>query len=105
VQLAQQRAGLPLKQAYKRAVLFTGKVVALVGITLAAGVVTWAFSPIKFQADIGILLTLMFLWNMIGALALISALSHFLLPDRKRGHATTGDAAIGAAGFASPSQR
>ena len=59
--------------------MFTGKVVALVGITLAAGVITWAFSPIKFQADMGILLTFMFVWNMIGALVLIPALSHFLL--------------------------
>jgi hypothetical protein len=42
-------------------------------------VVTWALSPIKFQADMGILLTFMFLWNMIGALILIPALSHFLL--------------------------
>ena len=80
VQLAQQRKGLPLTQAYKNAVQFTGKVVALVGITLAAGVITWAFSPIKFQADMGILLTFMFLWNMIGALVLIPALSYFLLP-------------------------
>ncbi len=59
---------------------FTGKVVALVGVTLAAGVITWAFSPIKFQADMGILLTFMFIWNMIGALVLIPALSCFLLP-------------------------
>jgi len=79
VQLAQQRAGVPLAQAYQRAVQFTGKVVALVGVTLAAGVVTWAFSPIRFQADMGILLTFMFLWNMVGALVLIPALSHFLL--------------------------
>ncbi|MNC81857.1 hypothetical protein D3C75_1351250 [compost metagenome] len=40
---------------------------------------TWAWSPIKFQADMGILLTFMFIWNMIGALVLIPALSHFLL--------------------------
>ena len=79
VQLAQQRAGVPLAVAYRNAVAFTGKVVALVGVTLAAGVVTWAWSPIKFQADMGILLTFMFLWNMIGALVLIPALSHFLL--------------------------
>ncbi len=79
VQLAQQRRGVPLAQAYKKAVQFTGKVVALVGVTLAAGVITWAFSPIKFQADMGILLTFMFVWNMIGALVLIPALSHFLL--------------------------
>jgi uncharacterized protein len=80
VQLAQQRAGLPLAQAYKKAVQFTGKVVALVGVTLAAGVITWAWSPIKFQADMGILLTFMFVWNMLGALILIPALSYFLLP-------------------------
>ncbi|MFO1398710.1 MAG: MMPL family transporter [Burkholderiales bacterium] len=80
VQLAQQRKGLELQAAYAKAVQFTGKVVALVGVTLAAGVVTWAFSPIKFQADMGILLTFMFVWNMLGALVLIPALSHFLLP-------------------------
>jgi len=80
VQLAQQRKGLPLTQAYKKAVQFTGKVVGLIGVTLAASVITWAWSPIKFQADMGILLTFMFIWNMIGALVLIPALSHFLLP-------------------------
>jgi uncharacterized protein len=83
VQLAQQRKGLSLGEAYKKAVQFTGKVVALVGVTLAAGVVTWAFSPIKFQADMGILLTFMFIWNMLGALILIPALSHFLLPTSR----------------------
>jgi predicted RND superfamily exporter protein len=79
VQLAYQRRGLSLAESYKKAVQFTGKVVGLVGITLAAGVITWAWSPIKFQADMGILLTFMFIWNMVGALVLIPALSHFLL--------------------------
>jgi predicted RND superfamily exporter protein len=79
VQLALQRAGQPLAMAYRNAVAFTGKVVALVGVTLAAGVITWAWSPIKFQADMGLLLTFMFIWNMVGALVLIPALSHFLL--------------------------
>jgi predicted RND superfamily exporter protein len=83
VQLAQQRAGASLGEAYRQAIRFTGKVVALVGITLAAGVVTWAFSPIKFQADMGILLTFMFLWNMLGALILIPALSCVLLPTAR----------------------
>lgn len=79
IQLQQQRAGVSLADAYRHALRFTGKVVALVGITLAAGVITWAWSPIKFQADMGILLTFMFVWNMLGALVLIPALSHFLL--------------------------
>ena len=54
----------------------------LVGVTLAAGVATWALSPIKFQADMGILLAFMFVWNMVGAVVLIPALSHFLLNPR-----------------------
>ena len=83
VQLARQRQGLPLGEAYAKAVQFTGKVVALVGITLAAGVITWAWSPIKFQADMGILLAFMFLWNMVGALLLIPALSYFLLSNQR----------------------
>ncbi len=82
VQLAQQRQGVPLVIAYRRALQFTGKVVVLVGVTLAVGVVTWALSPIKFQADMGILLAFMFIWNMVGAVVLIPALSHFLLPGK-----------------------
>ena len=38
-----------------------------------------ASASIKFQADMGILLTFMFLWNLLGALVMIPALSHFLL--------------------------
>ncbi len=82
VQLAFQRAGDPLRVAYRKALRFTGRIVALVGFTLATGVSLWAFSPIKFQADMGILLTFMFLWNMLGALVLIPALSHFLLQTK-----------------------
>ncbi|PXW97522.1 hypothetical protein C7444_104124, partial [Sphaerotilus hippei] len=51
----------------------------LTGLTLAVGVATWVFSPIKFQADMGLLLAFMFLWNMLGALVLLPALAHWLL--------------------------
>jgi predicted RND superfamily exporter protein len=53
--------------------------VMLTGVTLALGVATWAFSPIKFQADMGVLLAFMFIVNMIGALVLLPALARFLL--------------------------
>ncbi|WAJ35926.1 MMPL family transporter [Pseudomonas sp. GOM7] len=83
VTLAQLRAGKSLSEAYYRALLFTGKVVMLTGVTLAIGVITWVLSPIKFQADMGLLLAFMFLWNMLGALILLPALAHFLLrPER-----------------------
>jgi len=88
VTLAEMRAGKTLSQAYYRALLFTGKVVMLTGVTLAIGVITWVFSPIKFQADMGLLLAFMFVWNMIGAVVLIPALSHYLLnPGRVRSRA------------------
>ena len=97
IQLHCLRQGRSLAEAYAASLAFTGKVVAFVGLTMAAGVITWAFSPIKFQADMGILLAFMFLWNMVGALVLIPALSHFLLNPR------TGRVADGApAGLPAP---
>jgi len=44
-------------------------------ITLAVGVVTWSFSPLKFQADMGKLLAFMFLVNMIMAMTTLPALA------------------------------
>lgn len=79
VTMAELRRGATLSEAYYRALTFTGRVVVLTGITLAIGVATWAASPIKFQADMGILLAFMFLWNMLGALVLLPALGHFML--------------------------
>jgi len=79
VMLARLRAGDSLSAAYHHALQFTGRVVMLTGITLALAVGTWAFSPIKFQADMGILLAFMFVWNMVGALVLLPALARFLL--------------------------
>jgi predicted RND superfamily exporter protein len=97
VQLALQRQGASLEQAYREALGFTGKVIALIGVTLAVAVVTWAWSPIKFQADMGVLLTFMFLWNMVGALVLIPALSHFLLRDRRPREAPSANVLAGGA--------
>jgi len=79
ITMAQLRAGKSLSESYYHALLFTGKVVMLTGVTLAIGVITWVFSPIKFQADMGLLLAFMFLWNMLGAMVLLPALAHFLL--------------------------
>ena len=76
------KQGESLSRAYYRALLFTGRVVIFTGITLSLGVFTWYFSPIKFQADMGVLLTFMFIWNMLGALILTPALACFLLPQR-----------------------
>ncbi|USX13249.1 MMPL family transporter [Oxalobacteraceae bacterium OTU3CAMAD1] len=84
VVLARMRGGANLSDAFHHALEFTGRVVLLTGITLAIAVATWIFSPIKFQADMGILLAFMFLWNMVGALVLLPALAHFLLKPTHR---------------------
>ncbi|WAG81331.1 MMPL family transporter [Metapseudomonas furukawaii] len=81
--LGHLRQGASLSEAYYRALVSTGKVVMLTGITLAIGVGTWMLSPIKFQADMGVLLAFMFVWNMVGALVLLPALAYFLLPARR----------------------
>lgn len=82
VTLARLREGMTLSEAYYHALLFTGRVVVLTGITLGIAVGTWGFSPIKFQADMGVLLSFMFILNMVGALVLLPALAHFFLMPR-----------------------
>jgi predicted RND superfamily exporter protein len=91
--LARLKAGDTLSDAYHHALQFTGRVVLLTGLTLALAVGTWAASPIKFQADMGILLAFMFVWNMVGALVLLPALAHFLLRGRPQpvGAPSTGE--------------
>jgi predicted RND superfamily exporter protein len=49
--------------------------VVFTAITLAIGVATWSFSALKFQADMGLLLTFMFMANMIMAVTLLPALA------------------------------
>ena len=77
------RQGLPLQDAYYETLKTTGKAVTFTCFTLAIGVATWIFSDFKFQADMGILLTFMFLWNMFGALWLLPALARFLVRPEK----------------------
>lgn len=74
--------GRPLADAWREALASTGRSVLYTGVTLAAGVATWIFSPLQFQADMGIMLTFLFLMNMLGALILLPALAAWLSPDR-----------------------
>jgi predicted RND superfamily exporter protein len=72
--------GKDLQAAYRATLKLTGSGVLFTGFTLAVGVATWIFSPLKFQADMGILLTFMFLVNMLGAIVLLPALARWLRP-------------------------
>jgi uncharacterized protein len=71
--------GLSVKAAYEKTLRVTGASIIFTGVTLAIGVATWVFSPLKFQADIGIMLTFMFLVNMLGAIVLLPALAAWMV--------------------------
>lgn len=70
--------GMLLEQAFPKAMQETGMAVVFTGLTLAIGVASWAFSALKFQADMGLLLSFMFLVNMVGAVTLLPALAWLL---------------------------
>ncbi|KPA18913.1 RND transporter [Candidatus Magnetomorum sp. HK-1] len=73
--LLNLRKGLNLYDAYLATLRTTGSAVMFTGFTLAVGVSTWIFSELKFQVDIGILLTFMFLLSMFGAILLLPSLA------------------------------
>ncbi|MFT5426217.1 MAG: putative RND superfamily exporter protein [Gammaproteobacteria bacterium] len=78
------KEGKSLTEAYMLTLQISGAGVIFTGVALAIGVVTWIFSPLKFQADMGILLTFMFLVNMLGAILLLPALANYLVKSGKK---------------------
>ncbi len=68
------RMGVTPYAAYLQALNDVGSATMFTGGTLAIGVSTWSFSALKFQADMGLLLTFMFIVNMVGAVTLLPAL-------------------------------
>ncbi|WP_419148225.1 efflux RND transporter permease subunit [Pseudoalteromonas 'SMAR'] len=82
--MGQLKQGMPLSVAYRNALAERGSAVLFTGITLAIGVSTWIFSALKFQVDMGILLTFMFLVNMLGAVLLLPAIGTLIWSDQKK---------------------
>lgn len=78
------RRGDVFEDAMHAAFTQTGSAVVFTGLTLAIGVSTWIFSDLKFQADMGVLLTFMFLVNMIAAIVILPALARWLYANRTR---------------------
>jgi len=76
------KQGKSLTDAYFGALKTTGIAIFYTALTLAAGVATWIFSDLKFQADMGIMLTFMFVVNMIAAILFLPALCRCLLRPR-----------------------
>jgi len=74
--------GIYFEDAMFAAFKETGSAVVFTGLTLAVGVSMWSFSALKFQADMGILLTFMFVFNMLGAIILLPAMARWLYRHR-----------------------
>jgi predicted RND superfamily exporter protein len=67
--------GVAIEPAFKAALVETGNATIFTALTLSVGVATWAFSDLKFQADMGLLLAFMFMVNMVMAITLLPALA------------------------------
>jgi predicted RND superfamily exporter protein len=75
--------GRTLGEAYFIALKTTGIAIFYTALTLAVGVALWIKSALKFQADMGVMLTFMFIVNMIAAIVFLPALCRWLLRPRE----------------------
>ncbi|MGE8322616.1 MAG: efflux RND transporter permease subunit [Pseudomonas sp.] len=71
----EMAAGATLREAFYLAMCQRGTAAVFTALTMSIGVCTWAFAPLKFQADMGVLLSFMFLVNVLGAIFLLPALA------------------------------
>lgn len=70
--------GENIVKALEHSILEVGMATIFTAITLAVGVATWAFSDLKFQADMGKLLAFMFMVNMVMAMTALPAFAVWL---------------------------
>jgi predicted RND superfamily exporter protein len=80
IQHHMREDGHAFRTAFYRAMCERGTAAVFTAITMSIGVATWAFSALKFQADMGILLAFMFLVNVFGAILLLPALGAWFNP-------------------------
>ncbi|MFJ4394635.1 RND family transporter [Pseudomonas sp. NPDC089396] len=77
-----QEGRMSLRDAFVEALKQRGTASVFTAVTMTLSIATWAFSTLKFQADMGVLLAFMFLVNLLGAVLLLPALAAWLLrPD------------------------
>ncbi len=78
--------GADIATAFRQSLMESGIATFFTAVTLSIGVATWSFSALKFQADMGLLLTFMFMVNMLMAITLLPALAvtiDVLIPRRR----------------------
>lgn len=78
IQHQMEHLGNDLRTAFYEAMCQRGTAAVFTAITMSIGVGTWAFSALKYQADMGLLLAFMFLVNVLGAIFFLPALAAWL---------------------------
>lgn len=94
------RDGATLPAAFADAMRQRGTAALFTAVTMFIGVGTWAFSALKFQVDMGVLLAFMFLVNLFGAVFLLPALAAWLgveRAERRAAHVAPVTPSVGAA--------
>jgi hypothetical protein len=65
--------GHDIEEAVDGATATTGKAIIFTASTMVVGAIFWWFSDLKFQAEMGFLLTLLMIFNTFGGLVLVPA--------------------------------
>jgi predicted RND superfamily exporter protein len=84
IQHHMKEEGEDFRMAFYHAMCERGTAAVFTALTMSIGVATWAFSALKFQADMGLLLAFMFLVNVFGAILLLPALGAWFNKARHR---------------------
>ncbi len=88
--------GRSLDEAIDYATATTGKAIIFTATTMVAGTIFWWFSDLKFQAEMGLLLALLMIFNTFGGLVIVPAWMKIIRPrfllDRPRPQAIEGEA-------------
>ncbi len=69
-----------LDDSVKEAIVTAGNAIVLTGVVIIAGVVFWNFSDIKFQAEMGLLLSIVTMFHLLGSLILLPAMVQVIKP-------------------------
>ena len=80
---------LDFDQAIEEALMTTGRAILFTGTTLTASVIFWLFFPMKFQAEMAFLLTLILFLHVVGALVFIPSTVSLLKPHFATGGTVT----------------
>jgi predicted RND superfamily exporter protein len=88
--------GRDLDEAVDYATATTGKAIIFTATTMLAGTIFWWFSNLKFQAEMGLLLALLMVFNTFGGLVLVPAWMKVVRPRflTKRGVGATSPAPV-----------